>query len=158
MREKVYIETSVVSFLCARPARDLVMAAMQQTTHEWWHAHRRRYDCCVSVLVAEEVAEGDAEAAAQRRAAIADIQVLPIDAEVDTLAQALMTGARLPKKVADDAVHIAVASVFGMDYLLTWNCAHIANPHWQARLAAVAQSNGYRLPVLCTPQALIEGV
>ncbi|OGV65717.1 MAG: hypothetical protein A3K19_25840 [Lentisphaerae bacterium RIFOXYB12_FULL_65_16] len=156
-REKVYIETSVVSYLCARPSRDLIVAANQEMTHEWWETRRQRYDLFVSEFVHAEIADGDPDAARKRQETVAGIAVLAAsDAALD-LALEISRQAGLPASVADDVAHIAVATAHGMDYVLTWNCAHIANPHWQTRIARVIRGAGYLMPVMCTPQAMLEG-
>ena len=157
MNQKVYIESSVVSYLCARPSRDIIVAAMQQTTHEWWENERGRYDCYVSELVRQEVAGGDPEAAAKRLAAVMALEELPLNETVKQVARTILTRSGFSKGVAEDIAHIAVTAVYGLDYLVTWNCAHIANPHWQPKIAAVLLDLGYAVPVICTPQALLEG-
>ncbi|MCF7837917.1 MAG: type II toxin-antitoxin system VapC family toxin [Candidatus Marinimicrobia bacterium] len=157
MKARIYIETSVISNLCARPSRDLIVAANQEITREWWERDRGRYDCYVSALVLDEASSGDVCAAAKRRAVIAELKELAMDAATVGVARELLIRTRLPKRVTDDLAHIATAAVYGMDYLLTWNCAHIANPHWQPRVAAVLRELGYDGPMICTPQALLEG-
>ena len=157
MKKKVYIETSVISYLCARPSRDLVVAAMQRTTLEWWEKERVRYDCYVSELVLQEIAGGDLEAAAKRLTAVTELEELPLNDTVKKVARELLVRTGFSQGVMDDLAHIAVAAVYGMDYLLTWNCAHIANPHWQPQVVDVLLDLGYTTPVICTPQALLEG-
>lgn len=157
MKEKVYIETSVVSYLCSRPSRDLIVAANQEVTLEWWRDERCRYDLFVSEFVIAEVAAGDRAAAVKRQGAVQDIAILPANEASELLAREIMQQAKLPVNVADDVAHVAIASVQGMEYLLTWNCAHIANPHWLAKLARIIAAHGYAMPVVCTPQALLEG-
>lgn len=157
MKEKVYIETSVVSYLCSRPSRDLVVAANQEVSREWWEKDRGRYDCYVSALVLEEVSCGDADAAAKRKLTVAELKELVVNTASAAVARELLFRTGLPPKVTDDLAHVAIAAVYGMDYLLTWNCAHIANPHWQPKVAAVLNDLGYAVPVICTPQALLEG-
>lgn len=157
MREKVYLETSVVSYLCSRPSRDLIVAANQEVTQEWWRGERSRYDCFVSEFVLAEIAAGDRDAAVKREEAIHGILVLAANEASEQLAREIMRQAKLPGNVADDVAHISIASVQGMDYLLTWNCAHIANPHWLRKLARIIAVQGYAMPVVCTPQALLEG-
>jgi hypothetical protein len=157
MKEKVYIETSVISYLCSRPSRDLVVSANQEVTREWWEKERARYDCYVSALVLEEASSGDADAAAKRKRAVAELKELAVNTASAAVARELLVRSGFPPKVTDDLAHVAVAAVYGMDYLLTWNCAHIANPHWQPRVAAVLTELGYAAPVICTPQALLEG-
>jgi hypothetical protein len=157
MKANIYVETSVISYLCAWPSRDLIVAANQEVTREWWERDRGRYDCYVSALVLDEASSGDEHAAAKRRAVIAELKELAMDAATVEVARELLIRTRLPKRVTDDLAHIATAAVYGMDYLLTWNCAHIANPHWQAKIVTVLNDLGYHAPVICTPQALLEG-
>ena len=157
MKEKVYIETSVVSYLCSRPSRDLIVAANQEVTEEWWRDERCRYDLFLSEFVLAEIAAGDRDAAAKRQKAVQGIAVLTANEASEHLAREILRQAKLPVSVADDVAHVAIASVQGMDYLLTWNCAHIANPHWLRKLARIVTARGYALPVVCTPQALQEG-
>jgi hypothetical protein len=147
----------VVSYLCARPSRDLIVAAWQQVTHDWWNKHRKRYELFVSEFVLAEIAEGDPEAIRKRQKLVAAIPILAANDAALQLTREIMGRAKLPTRVADDVAHIAMSSVHGMDYLLTWNCAHIANPHWQIRLQAIIKESGFAMPVMCTPQAFLEG-
>lgn len=157
MKEKVYIETSVISYLCSRPSRDLIVAASQEVTQEWWDMERSRYDCYVSELLLEEAGSGDPEAAAKRLNLANALAILPVNDKVKNVARELLKRTGFPEGVADDITHIAITAFYGIDYLLTWNCSHIANPHWQARIVKVLLDLGYEAPVMCTPQALLEG-
>ncbi|OGV67095.1 MAG: hypothetical protein A2498_01785 [Lentisphaerae bacterium RIFOXYC12_FULL_60_16] len=157
MKAKVYIETSVISYLCARPSRDLIVAANQEVTREWWERERGRYDCYVSALVIEEASSGDTKAATIRRTVIAELREVAVDTASREVARELLARTGFPPRVTDDLAHIATAAIYGMDYLLTWNCAHIANPHWQPKVVAALRDLGYECPVICTPQALLEG-
>jgi len=157
MKEKVYIETSVISYLCSRPSRDLIVAASQEITHEWWEKERLHYDCFVSEFVVQEAVAGDPDAVVKRQSVIAHLSELDVDMTVADVASELLLRTAFPQKVADDISHIAVAAVYGMDYLLTWNCKHIANPRWLPKITAVLDELGYKAPVICTPQALLEG-
>lgn len=157
MSAKAYIETSVISLLTARPSRDLIVAAMQEATCEWWETKRLDVGCYVSELVLDEAAAGDADAARRRLAAVTEFEILLVNDTVRNVAAHLLNQAGLPPEVTDDVLHIAVSAVYGMNYLVTWNCAHIANPHWQPRIAAVIMELGFVPPVICTPQALLEG-
>jgi hypothetical protein len=130
---------------------------MQETTCEWWEIQRREYDCYVSNLVLAEIAEGDGEAASRRLDAVRGIPVLAATAESQSLVHDIMNQTGLPSRVTDDIAHISIAAVYGIGYLVTWNCAHIANPHWVPKLAAVLLDLGYTMPTVCTPQALLEG-
>src|SRR5688572_19684347 len=126
VKPTVYVETTIPSYLTAWPSRDLVRAAQQQITREWW-AGREEFDLYASRLVVQECQAGDAKAAADRLAVLAGIPLLEQENEVAELAEALLRGVPLPQKAAADALHIATAAVHGMQYLLTWNCTHIAN-------------------------------
>jgi predicted nucleic acid-binding protein len=127
MKAKIYIETTIPSYLAAWPSRDLVTSAHQQITHQWWRTRRQDFDLFVSQSVLDEVASGDQDAARRRLEIIQGLPLLDINNEVGELAQALLEFVQLPPKAAPDALHIAVAVVNGMDYLLTWNCTHLAN-------------------------------
>jgi predicted nucleic acid-binding protein len=155
LKAKVFLETSVISYLTARPSRDIVYAAHQQITREWWD-QRSRFDLYVSQAVLREAARGDADAATRRLAALKGIPVLAVTAEASELAELFLLRKTLPAKAAVDAVHIAVAILNGMDYLLTWNCSHIANATVRGKIAQVCQEAGLQRPVICTPEELME--
>lgn len=153
MKSRVYIETTVPSYLTAWPSRDLVRAAHQQITREWW-AHRSKFEIYSSRLVVRECQAGDPVAAAERLAALSGIRFLEQTPDAATLADALVQGAPLPVRAVVDALHIAIAAVHGVDYLLTWNCTHIANVTLRPRIEAVCRSAGYNPPLICTPEEL----
>ena len=155
MKLKVYIETTIPSYLTARSSRDLIKAAQQQVTREWWET-RDRFDLLVSQLVIEESSAGDQEASKERLRAIDGLRVLRISGEAIGLAEKLVGGVPLPDKAAADALHIALAVVGGVDYLLTWNCKHIANAAIRHRIETVCRADGYEPPVICTPVELME--
>ena len=157
MKPALYVETSVVSYLTARPSRDLVAAARQQLTAAWWADRRSGYDLFISPLVLEEAALGDSDAAAARLAVLQGLDVAAPLPEADALAEALLSEVPLPAKAAADAVHIAVATVLGAEYLLTWNFKHIANPVLREQIAQTCRKLGYEPPTLCTPEDLLEG-
>lgn len=156
MKPWVYVETTIPSYLTAWPSRDVVRAGEQQVTRDWW-ARRDRYELRVSSLVLLECGAGDPDAAAARLAALAGIPVLLQTSEAESLAADLLRGVPLPPQAAADALHIAVAAVHGMAYLVTWNCAHIANATLRPRIEAVCRRSGYEPPVICTPQELPGG-
>lgn len=155
MKRKVYIETSVASYLTARPSRDLVIAAHQRLTEEWWANHRRRFDLYISELVLREAARGDESAAARRLAELNGLDVLLLDDGARALATLFVERGLIPRKALEDAFHVAVATSQGMDFLLTWNCKHIANAEIAERLEAACLKLGYRMPALCTPEQLM---
>lgn len=156
MRPTVYIETSVFGYLAMRPSAQLVTAAHQQVTREFWDDHRPRFDLFVSLAVVDECMAGDSDAAAERGAFLHGIPVLDVTDEVLSLARSLAAGIPLPPKASVDAVHIAATAVHGLDYLVTWNCKHIANPAMRGTIEAVCRAAGYVTPVICTPLELIE--
>ena len=153
MKPTVYIETTIPSYLTAWTSRDLVRAAHQQITREWWN-HRAEFDLYSSRLVVQECQGGDAQAAADRLAALAGIPLLAEGPDVSGLAEALVREVPLPEKTAADSLHIAMAAVHGMKYLLTWNCTHIANVFLRPQIEAVCRAAGLEPPLICTPEEL----
>ena len=157
MNPTVYLETSIVSYLAALPSRDLLTAAHQQITHLWWQTRRSSFGLFVSQLVIDECMGGDAGAAERRLALLAEPSLLDIGPEVTDLARHLASAIPLPPRAATDAFHIAIAARHGIDYLLTWNCAHIANAELRPRIDQACIARGYAPPILCTPEELIGG-
>jgi predicted nucleic acid-binding protein len=155
MKPSVYLETSVISYLTARPTRDLVRTAHQQITREWW-AKRDAFDLYVSQYVLDEAAAGDAGAAALRLEALRDVPLLELTEDVTTLGDRLLRAAALPAKARIDALHIAAAAVNGLDYLLTWNCTHIANATMRLKIESICRSLDIEPPIICTPLELLE--
>jgi len=155
LKPKVYVETSVPSYLTARPSRDPVFAGNQATTREWWN-RRSDFDLYLSVFVLDEVQVGDPQAVSARLEALAGIPEIDVNDRVADIADRLLSHASLPAKARLDALHIGAAACGGMDYLLTWNCTHIANPAFRSRIDTVIRSFGFEPPVICTPQELIE--
>jgi predicted nucleic acid-binding protein len=156
MMEKpaIYVETSVVSYLVARPSRDLIVAAHQQITVEWWRTQRQGYDLLTSQIVIEEARLGDPDTAKKRLAALEGLPLLDVNEEAIHLAQELITSHAVPEKAARDALHIAVACEGGVDYLLTWNCKHIANAKARSLIEQTCRTVGYAAPIMCTPEEL----
>lgn len=153
VKPRVYIETSVLSYLTSWPSRDLVKAAHQEVTIEWW-AGRERFDLFVSEAVLGEISRGDPGAARLRLVAAEGLPALTATPEAQALAGALLRAAAMPAKAAIDAAHVAIATVHGMNFLLTWNCAHIANAVMRESIEEVCRRHGYRPPVICTPEEL----
>ena len=156
MKQKVYLETTIISYLSARPSRDIIIAAHQELTNEWWENRRKRFDLFVSQLVIREAAAGNKDAAQKRLSILESIPLLELTEKVRSLARILMEKA-IPTKAVEDALHIAVAAIHGMDYLLTWNCKHIANAEKEHAIAAVCRSNNFEPPIMCTPEELMGG-
>lgn len=156
-RPTVYLETSIIGYVASRPSRDLVTAANQQLTVDWWDNHRQQYELYVSEAVIAECSAGDPTAVQERADRLVGIPVLDVPDEAEELAATLLEQVPLPDKAEVDALHIAIASVNGIDYLLTWNCAHIANAALQTRIQAIIRAAGLEPPTICTPQQLMEG-
>jgi hypothetical protein len=155
MMRRVYVETTIASYLTARPSRDLVVAAHQELTIEWWTGHRHRFDLYVSDLVLRESSRGDEAAAAKRLSELRGIPVLTVDESARDLARIFLERGLIPAKAVEDAFHVAIATTQGMDFLLTWNCRHIANAEIVDRLEAVCLELGFQIPTLCTPEQLM---
>ena len=157
MNPKVYIETTIPSYLSARQSNDLRAMANQNATIEWWEKRKPEFDLYISEFVIAESSQGDPDAAARQLAVVENITILNITENVRQLGRALVDKGYIPKGSEIDAYHIAVAAVNGMDYLLTWNCIHIANAAIRPQIEAVCRSLGFEPPVICTPQELMEG-
>jgi predicted nucleic acid-binding protein len=156
MKGKVYVETSVISYLTSRLSRDLIVAGHQQITQEWWANHRDKFELFVSQTVLEEIAGGDQEAAQQRLSVIESLPLQEITEEAIALAKDLVRLGPLPEKAAVDALPIAIAVTNKVDYLLTWNCKHLANAALRSRIERVCRARGYDPVVICTPEELLE--
>ncbi|MEG5059564.1 type II toxin-antitoxin system VapC family toxin [Microcoleus sp. A2-C5] len=157
MSETVYIETSILGYLTARTTKNLIIAANIEVTRDWWEFRRSNFRLYISQVVLDEIVQGDSEIATQRLEIIRDFPLLELNQAVRDLAGQFLTRSNLPPKAANDAVHIATATVYGLDYLLTWNCKHIANAQIQRKLAEISLDFGYQLPILCTPYELLGG-
>ena len=155
MLSKVYLETTVISYLAARRSKDLITAAHQQLTHDWWDNRRASFDLFISQLVVQESSAGDSAMAQSRRRLLSGIPLLVVNEACVSLGRSLVERGPIPQKAAVDALHIAVATIHGMDYLLTWNCKHIANAEMQTAVNALCRAAGYEPPVICTPEELL---
>ena len=155
-KASVYIETTIISYLAARPSRDLMIAACQQVTAQWWDTSRESYDVVTSALTIAESQEGDSQVAKKRLDLLQGVPVLVVVEEAKELATVLMTEGALPNKAEIDASHIAVAAVQQIRYLLTWNCRHINNPAMKPLMREVCARKGYACPEICTPFEIME--
>jgi hypothetical protein len=155
MTKRVYIETTIPSYLAARPSRDLVQAARQRITLEWWNNERQKFDLCISQVVLDEAAAGDADAAERRLALLENVPLLELTEAVSDVVKAILASGLLPEKATRDAFHIAVSSVHFVDMLLTWNCQHIANAAIMKDLGRIVAKCGLEMPILCTPEELL---
>ena len=155
MASSVYLETTIVSYLTAWRSPELSTAAKQQTTREWWDERRHGFDLYISDAVLLEASGGDADAAARRLEVLDAIPVLNPLPEADDIARSLVARLALPDRAMADAAHIAICVVHGIDFLLTWNCTHIANATYQPIINEVCDDYGYAMPVICTPDQLM---
>ena len=155
MSESVFIETTIPSYYVAKRPRDIVQAARQELTIEWWDRHRSRYELLSSQIVLDEAARGDGTMAKKRLDLLSEIPLLVITDAVVRIAEELLKDGVVPENAGDDAFHIACAGVHVVNFLLTWNCKHIANAQIQGKLAEISLDCGYVLPVLCTPNELM---
>src|SRR5262249_28993494 len=153
--ESVYLETTFISYLVARPSRDLLVAAHQQVTQEWWANRRSGFANCISQVVIDEISVGDPEEVQKRLAIVGGLPALEITEAAESLTQAIMAAGILPPHAARDAAHVSVAAVHAIDYLLTWNCKHLANAQIARRIALVCEKLGYEMPIICTPEELM---
>jgi predicted nucleic acid-binding protein len=155
MKKRVYIETSVVSYLTARPSRNILAAAWRQVTLDWWEKQSPHFELFTSEMVLVEARLGDPVAVQKRIEKLQSIPDLEITEEVVLFAQKLVEDGALPKEAMNDAIHLAVSAVHGVDYLLTWNCRHLDNAERKPLIRSVCAVAGYRCPEICTPQELM---
>jgi len=154
--QTVYIETTIPSYLAAKPSSIASIAADQQATHHWWRNERVRFRLFTSVFTIDESSRGDASAAKRRLSFLSDIPDLDIPATLPALEADIIKLFRLPPKAFTDASHLGLAVLHRMDYLLTWNCTHLANAVLQKDLMEYCQYHGLHVPIVCTPDALIS--
>jgi predicted nucleic acid-binding protein len=154
----LYLETTIISYLAARPADNITDAARQLSTHQWWERRRAHYELFTSAVVSKEAQRGDPDAAMRRTQFLVGIPELPFVQDVTTLAQALLAAKALPAKATDDALHIALAAVHGVEFLLTWNFKHIANAMMRAAIETVLVREGWSMPLICTPDELLNDI
>ena len=156
MKPKAYIETTVISYLTAWPSRDVVLAGHQQITRDWWQTAADRFELVASDLVIAEVGAGDPVAARDRLAALASVTLLDATEQALELATQLLDSGAIPKKAAEDAAHIAIAVTNGVEYLVTWNCRHIANATMRSQIELACRKAGFEPAIICTPDELME--
>jgi predicted nucleic acid-binding protein len=157
MKAKVHVETTVVSYLAGRTTRDIVVAAHQEETRSLWPRLLSEFDTYISALVFDEASRGNAEDAQKRLAALKPFPVLDVQRDAQDLAARLLTTGAIPTEFPEDALHIAIAAVNGIDILLTWNFAHINNPFKRLLIRQAVENAGYRCPEICSPDELMEG-
>ena len=157
VKKKVYVETTVISDVTALPSNDLALVGRQIVTREWRKTAAQRFDLFVSTVVHQEAHRGDLDAASRRVEALKDIPELVADTRAVALATKLIMGKAVPEGYPDDALHIAIAALNAMDYLVSWNFKHITNAQTIPLIRKICEANGYRCPEICTPQMLQKG-
>ena len=155
MKSSLYLETTIPICLTSRPSRDLIIASHQALTREWWETRKNAFQLYISQLVVDEASAGDPFAAQQRLKALQGLPLLDITPEVAELASSILASGKIPRKAATDAAHIAIAAVHGMDFLVTWNCVHIANAANVKAIAFICREHSCECPVICTPEELM---
>ncbi len=155
-KSRVYIETTVISYLAARLSRDATIASRQRLTQQFWYEHADRFELVISPTVISEVRRGNAEAVQRRLNLISDITRLPMSDAISNLTQNLLDTGAVPRSAETDATHIAIAAVHNVEYLATWNYKHITNVHKRQHIEQVCRDNDFRPPIICTPAQLIE--
>ncbi|MGD9855509.1 MAG: type II toxin-antitoxin system VapC family toxin [Planctomycetaceae bacterium] len=153
--ESVYLETTFISYLVARPSRDVIVVGHQQTTQDWWANRRSLFECSISQVVIDEASLGDPAEVQKRLTLIGGLPALEITEDADLLAGAIMAAGILPPRAVRDAAHVSVAAVHVIDYLVTWNCKHLANAQIARKIALVCERLGHRMPIICTPEELM---
>ncbi len=156
MKRSACLETTVIGYLAMRSSRDVRVAANQLSTREWWDNHRPDYDIFVSQFVLDECDQGDPSASAERRIYLNDVPVLDTNEDVEALADVIAIELQIPPKARIDAFHISMAAVHGIQFLLTWNCKHIANPENRPKIERACRHSGMEPPLICTPFDLLE--
>lgn len=155
MKSSVYLETSIISYYTSRSNRDLIIAARQQQTHDWWKNRLEDFDVFISKMVLEEAADGDSTAAGERLHVVKDFPILDLTETTYTLAQELIRSKAMPKEYPEDALHVAIAALNGIDFILTWNFTHINNAETKRKIETSVRHQGYECPVICTPEELM---
>lgn len=156
MKPSVYVETSIISYLTSRPSRNRADSVRQRTTKEWFRQYASRFELIISELVEVESRRGDPDASARRLAALESMKVVPTDTRALEITELLIERGIVLESVPADAMHIAMATVGGADYLLTWNCKHIANATIRNRIEELLGRLGWACPIICTPDVLLE--
>ncbi len=156
MKPKVYIETTVISYLTAKPSRDLIIAAHQQLTYDWWEDALPKFEGYISPVVLEEISRGDKLASKLRREKVAGFSLLEVLPEVQKLAESYFSAISLPEKARADSYHLALSTWHGMDFVVSWNCTHIVSGQVKKIIEEINSVHGIRTPVICTPEELME--
>ena len=155
MKPKVYLETSFISYLTGKLSSDLTKLQRQLSSQRWWADRRQYFDLFASQILYKECLQGNQEAARERSAILHGIPVLSLNGRILEIAKRLVEGGPFPKKADTDATHLAIATVYGCEYLLTWNFKHINNAQIKRAATEIIQSYGYKPTTICTPEELM---
>ncbi|MBF0410422.1 MAG: type II toxin-antitoxin system VapC family toxin [Candidatus Riflebacteria bacterium] len=156
MKKRIYLETSFISYLVSeKQTRDMVIEANKQITREWWIKRKNDFELFISEFVIQEAKKGDSNASNKRILLLETLPILAATEEVLQLSEKFLRSKIIPKKAAQDSVHISISTIHGMDYLLTWNCTHIANAEIQKSINKICVTEGFEMPIICTPFELM---
>lgn len=156
MKQKIYIETSVISYNTSKPSRDLIVAAQQQITLAWWEYNLPNYEPFISTIIIEEISKGDREASLRRLNAVSGISILEVNSDVISLSEEYFNLLKLPEKAKADSYHLAISVIHKIDFLVSWNCSHIVGANIRRLIENFNLANNLFLPILCTPYELFE--
>jgi hypothetical protein len=156
VKPTVYIETTIVSYLTCRPSKEIIRRSHEMITGNWWSKHRSAFECYTSDFVIDEASRGDKDAAAKRLEVLDGLPKLPVNDDALALAQRVVLAIALPQRARLDAAHVAMAAVHNMDFLLTWNCTHLANGVLAAKIERACETAGFRSPRILTPELLVK--
>ena len=154
MKEKVYLDTTIPSYIIATPSRDIILLTHQELTREWWEESRENYDLYISDIVILEINGGNREYAQKRSDLLNGIKVLENNSEIEVLVNKYMNHFNFPEKLYRDMYHVAFTVYYKIDFLLTWNFAHLNNAHFKVQLHRFNRKNGYDSPEICNPEEL----
>lgn len=157
MKQTLYMETTIPSYYTALPSRDIIILAHQEITRQWWREDKNNYNIHVSELVIEEALQGDSFASKRRLNVINKFKILSINKESEELGLYYIKKIPILKHAYRDAIHLAIASLNKMDYLLTWNCTHLNQAHLKGMIRKINNAQGVFTPVICTPEELMGG-
>lgn len=155
-KPSVYLETSFVSYISNRLSSDLVVAGQQKVSQDWWARRRDHYHLYASASVVAEASQGNEEERVKRQQILDELTILEVTEEVFKLAAKYVEKQIIPVKKYEDALHMAVAVLNGMDYLVSWNCKHLVNPVIERRIRKLNDSLDLATPYICTVLGLTE--
>lgn len=155
-KDSVYLENTVISYYTSRPIPDPIVRVHQEITKNWWPTAIKRYNIFISQMVIDEAAHGDSSAAKKRLEEIKDFTILEVTKDIQNLSKIYEEELKIPPKSIGDAVHLAVACLNNIDYLVTWNCTHLCNGEIIKKLAKINKQLEIHTPIICTPEQLME--